>query len=101
MVEMTTLPAIGSTGTWGTAVRGIATIAKSPAAAASVAVAALALGPSSATRPASVCGPLRVADHDLVPVSDRALARLLPTWPLPIIPMVVMIAVSGGLNRRA
>ena len=60
MVEMTTFPASGSTGTWGTAVRGIVTIAKSPAAAVSAAVAALALGPSSATRPASVCGPFEL-----------------------------------------
>jgi hypothetical protein len=68
---MTTFPASGSTGTWSMVVTGIATIAKSPAAAAPVAVAARAWGPRSWTRPVSVSGPLQVADHDAVPVSDR------------------------------
>ena len=57
MVQMTTLPSSGSTGTWSMVVIGMATTAKSPWAAASAGVAALACGPSSFTTPASEPGP--------------------------------------------
>jgi hypothetical protein len=91
---MTTFPASGSTGTWSTVASGIATIAKSPAAAAWAGVAAPAFGPSSVTRPASESGPWELLSTTSYPWAIAARARLLPTCPLPMIPMVVIRGIS-------
>src|ERR1700758_2536618 len=68
----------------------MATIAKSPAAAASAGPAALACGPSSLIKPASESGPWVLLSTTSYPWVIAAFARLLPTCPLPRIPMVVM-----------
>jgi hypothetical protein len=70
---------------------GIATIAKSPSAAAWAGVAALAFGPRSLTSPASESGPWELLSTTSYPRAIAARARLLPTCPLPRIPMVVML----------
>src|SRR6516162_411488 len=97
---MTTFPASGSTGTWSMVVSGIATIAKSPAVHASAGVAAEARGPSSETRPASESGPWELLSTTSYPWPIAALARLLPTCPLPMIPIVVMLPAFLPGNAR-
>src|ERR1700733_10580655 len=97
---MTTFPASGSTGTWSMVVIGIATIAKSPAAAAWAGGAADARGPRSETRPASESGPWELLSTTSYPCAIAAWARLLPTCPLPMIPMVVMLPPPQRGNAR-
>lgn len=80
-----------------TTLSGTATIAKSPAAAASAAYAARADGPSSATRSVSVCGPRELAITTAYPVATAARASWLPTSPAPMMPMVVIV----GVRQRA
>src|SRR5215213_7112888 len=62
----------------------------SAAAAASSAVAARAFGPSRPTRSARVSGPRELLSTTSYPASIARRARVLPMWPLPTKPIVVM-----------
>ncbi len=66
------------------------TTTTSPASAASAAVAARARGPRSATRSARVSGPRLLLSTTSWPASTTSRARVLPMFPLPMRPHVVM-----------
>lgn len=80
-------------------VTGIATIAKSPAAAASAGVPVRACGPSAETRSASESGPWVLLSTTSYPWAIAALARLLPRWPLPRMPTEVKLGLHFCLRN--
>src|SRR3954447_4654612 len=87
---MTTLPRSGSTGSWSTFASGMVTTTRSPAEAASSAVAARARGPRSATRSWRVSGPRLLLRTTSYPAVTASRATVLPMCPLPMSPSVVM-----------
>src|SRR3954463_4473050 len=66
----------------------------SPAAAASVEVAARARGPSCFTRAVRVSGPRLLLSPTSWPASTASRATVLPMFPLPMSPMIVTFAAS-------
>jgi len=75
------------------------TTTMSPELATSVAVAARAFGPSSATSAAKLSGPRELLITTLYPWATASLATWLPMCPAPMSPMVSMIA-NIDLNRH-
>src|SRR6187402_1816030 len=89
---MTTLPASAACGRSPRALSGTVTTTTSPARAASCEPAARACGPSSPTRSASVSGPRLLLRTTSWPASTASRATVLPMFPLPMKPQVVMRA---------
>src|ERR1700749_4060239 len=81
------------------AVTGMATTTRSPASAACPAVAAVASGPSSATRSCSVSGPRELLITTLCPAATLSRATVPPIIPLPMKPIVVMTPPTLGRSR--
>ena len=72
------------------------TTTTSAACAASAGVAARARGPSSATRSAKVSGPRLLLSTTSCPAPTTSRARVLPMFPLPMRPHVVMAGDADG-----
>jgi hypothetical protein len=91
---MTVFPASGAAGTLGKALTGTVTTTMSPAAAASLLVAADARGPSSAAVSASVSGLRELLSITWCPASMASRAMALPICPLPMNPTVAIFSAS-------
>ncbi len=91
---MTVFPASGTAGKLGNALTGTVTTTMSPVAAASPLVAADARGPSSAAVSASVSGPRELLSTTWCPASMASRAMVLPMYPLPMNPTVVISSAS-------
>jgi hypothetical protein len=81
------------------ALTGMLTTTRSPASAACAAVAAVASGPSSATRSCSVSGPRELLSTTRCPAATLSRATVPPIIPLPMKPIVVMTGANSGPPR--
>src|SRR5437899_2908539 len=77
------------------------TTTRSPAAAASAAVAAVARGPSSSTRSLRVSGPRELLNTTSYPAAAANRATVAPMFPLPIKPIVVISVVTATPSAQA